>query len=74
MYCVDAHELRKAMIDSNYNTVVSLADASGVDRNTISAILSGRTKPSAVVIEKLAKALNLDSEGIGRIFFSKKLA
>lgn len=74
MYCVDAHELRKAMIDSNYNTVVSLADASGVDRNTISAILSGRTKPSAVVIEKLAKALSLDSEGIGRIFFSKKLA
>lgn len=73
-YCVDTQELRKAMIDANLPTAVSLAEASGVDRNTIGLILNGKSKPSASVIEKLARALVLDGEGIGRIFFSKKLA
>ena len=74
VYGVDSQELRKVMIDANINTIVGLADASGVDRNTISAILNDKAKPSASVIEKIAVALSLSGEDIGRIFFSKKLA
>ena len=73
-YYVDTRELRKAMIDANITTATSLADASGVDRNTIGSILNEKIKPSAPVIEKIAGALSLDGEGIGRIFFSQRLA
>lgn len=73
-YKVNAQELRKAMIDAGLTTVISLAEASGVDRNTIGSILNEKTKPSASVIEKIAKALSLDGEGIGRIFFDSELA
>ena len=73
-YRVDAQELRKAMIDANLPTIVSLAEASGVDRNTIGSILNENSKPSASVIEKIAAALSLDGDRIGRIFFSSELA
>ena len=43
-YSVDTQELRKAMIDANLNTAISLAEASGVDRNTIGAILNEKIK------------------------------
>lgn len=74
MYNVDAQELRKAMIDAKITTITSLADASGVDRNTISAVLNEKIKPSAPVIEKISGALSLTGEDIGRIFFSQRLA
>ena len=74
MYTVDVQEFKKAMIDAELDTIVSLAAASGVDRNTIGAILSEKTKPSAAVIEKLAVALSLSGNDIGRIFFANKLA
>ena len=74
MYTVDVQEFKKAMIDAELDTIVSLAAASGVDRNTIGAILSEKTKPSAAVIEKLAAALSLSGNDIGRIFFANKLA
>ena len=73
-YTVDTQELRKAMVDADLITVVSLAEASGVDRNTIGSILNEKTRPSAQVIEKLADALSLNGERIGSIFFTKKLA
>ena len=73
-YGVDSQELRKAMIDADITTIVALAEASGVDRNTIGAILNDKTKPSASVIEKISGALSLSGEDIGRIFFRQKLA
>lgn len=73
-YTVDVQELRKAMIDAGINTIVGLSEASGVDRNTIGSILNKNTSPSASVIEKIALALDLSGESIGRIFFSRKLA
>lgn len=73
-YGVDSQELRKAMIDADITTITALAEVSGVDRNTIGAILNDKTKPSASVIEKIAVALSLSGEDIGRIFFRQKLA
>ena len=73
-YSVDTQELRKAMIVANLPTVISLAEASGVDRNTIGSILNEKTKPSASVIEKISAALSLNGERIGRIFFNSNLA
>lgn len=73
-YRVNIQELRKAMIDAGITTVVGLAEVSGVDRNTIGSILNDKSKPSALVIEKLARALSLDGEKVGRIFFDSELA
>ena len=73
-YTVDAQGLRKAMIDADITTIIALSEASGVDRNTIGAILNKGAFPSASVIEKIAIALDLSGESIGRIFFSRKLA
>ena len=73
-YNVDVKELRKAMIDAKITTITGLADAAGVDRNTISAVLNGKAKPSAPVIEKISNALFLSGEDIGRIFFNQNLA
>ena len=73
-YGVDSQELRKAMIDADIITITALAEASGVDRNTIGAILNDKTRPNAAIIEKIAVALSLSGEDIGRIFFRKKLA
>lgn len=73
-YTVDAVELRKAMLDAGFITNTELAEASGVERNTIGGILNGKVRPSSMVIEKIASTLELDGSSIGNIFFSQKLA
>jgi len=74
MYQVDTRELRKKMIDADIATIAGLAEASGVDRNTIGAILSEKARPSSAVIDKIAEALGMEGEDIGRIFFATELS
>ena len=71
---VDTIELRKAMAEARINSMVALSEASGVNRNTLSDILNDKIRPSASVIEKIAKALSLNAETVGRIFFTAVLA
>ena len=73
-YTVDVIELRKAMAEAQLNTIADLSEKSGVNRNTVSDILNGKIRPSGTVIERIAGALSLDGEGIGRIFFKAELA
>ena len=73
-YYIDTTALRKAMLDAEMVTIGDLSHASGVDRNTIAAILNEKGKPSAQTIERLAAALSLSGDDIGRIFFKEKLA
>lgn len=71
---VDTIELRKAMAEARINSIIALSEATGVNRNTLSDILNDKIRPSGTVIEKIAKALSLDAESIGRIFFTYGLA
>ena len=73
-YTVDTTELKKAMINAGINTTVELSERSGVNRNTVGGILNGEIRPSSAVIEKIARALSLDGQDIGRIFFKAHLA
>lgn len=73
-YTVDTTELKKAMINAGINTTVELSERSGVNRNTVGGILNGEIRPSSAVIEKIARALSLDGQDIGRIFFKVQLA
>lgn len=72
-YSVDTTELKKIMIDKGLEKIIDLSDASGVDRNTLSKVLSGDMKPSTTVIEKLMYALDIVPEKAGLIFFKPNL-
>jgi transcriptional regulator with XRE-family HTH domain len=61
------------MIDRNASKIVDLSSISGVDRNTLSKVLNGDAQPSAIVMEKLAKALDMSPAQAGEIFFVENL-
>lgn len=72
-YEMDVKGLKKIMIEKELDSIGSLSDASGVDRNTLGGILSGKIQPSAAAMLKLAGALEMESETAGKIFFAQKL-
>lgn len=72
-YTVDTVELRKDMAESGLVTIGQLADASGVDRNTVSKVLNGSIRPSTRVMEKIADALGMKPCRAGAVFFKPDL-
>lgn len=72
-YRVNVAELKKAMIDSGFNKVKDLSQATGVDRNTLGKILNEKAIPSSRTMYALVSALNLSYEKAGEIFFSHNL-
>lgn len=72
-YFVDTTELKKIMIDKGLEKIIDLSEASTINRNTLSMVLSGDMKPSTTVIEKLMYALDIPPEKAGLIFFKSNL-
>lgn len=72
-YEVDVIELKKIMVEKKLDKIINLSNISGVDRNTLSKVLSREIKPSTTVIEKLMKALEIPPEKAGCIFFRENL-
>jgi len=73
-YFVDTNRLKKRMIDCKIETVFELSERTGINRNTLSSILDGKSKPSTASIEKIMTALSISPEDAGTVFFKKKLA
>lgn len=69
----DTIALKKLMIDCGLTSNTALAEASGVDRNTVGKIVSGKAQPSADVMDKLAQALNMEPATAGAVFFAPNL-
>lgn len=69
----DTIELKKAMIEKGFNTNISLATASGVNRDTLGKVLNGQIQPSYDVMNRLITALELSENEAGRIFFAPYL-
>lgn len=67
---VDIPEFKKEMAIHNYKSITALAEASGVNRNTISDMLNGRVFPSADVMCRLKETFGWSGETAGRIFFA----
>lgn len=74
MYAVDVKELKHLLVDNDLPTIESIAEKTGVNRNTISGVLNGSVYPSSMVMQKIVDALGLTAEQAGKIFFAKKLA
>lgn len=71
---VDGKAIRHRMVELGIDNYSELARMSGVDRNTISAVINNDTRPSATTMDKLYKTLELTPEEGGRIFFGQGLA
>lgn len=71
---VDCKAFKKAMIDADFDTYGELSERTGINRNALSDYASGKQRPSYDSVEKLADALCLNYEEIGRIFYSLLLA
>lgn len=71
---VDTAMLRYYMEKSGLKTIESLSNTSGINRNTLSGVLSGKIFPSSDVMSRLITALDIPVEEAGSIFFKVKLA
>lgn len=69
----DHIELRKIMVEKKYKTIKELSEKSGINRNTLAAVLDGEKQPSSDTMEKLVIALDIEPEKAGRIFFNRTL-
>ncbi|MGW7932122.1 helix-turn-helix domain-containing protein [Staphylococcus xylosus] len=69
---VDKKLLRSKMFSSEHN-ITSLAEATGINRDTISNILNGKTAPSYPVINAIFYELELTPQEAIDIFFSNRL-
>lgn len=69
----DVIALRKLMAENGINTVISLSESSGIDRNTLGKTLNGERQPSAEAMEKLIQALGIEPKEAGEIFFKANL-
>ena len=72
-YRVNTIELQKSAIECGMGKIKDLSEASGVDRNTLSKVLNGKSTPSAKVMYALVATLHLSEEQAGIIFFSRDL-
>lgn len=72
--CVDVKELRKCATDAGFYNINDIANATGINRNTIGKILSCKIYPSSYVMSKLVDELHIPLDRAGKIFFADKLA
>lgn len=70
---VDVAALKKIMVDMNIDTISELAKQSGVNRNTLSDVLSEKARPSSDVMYKLVACLKIPPARAGEIFFNNSL-
>lgn len=73
IYRTDIIALKKIMIDQGVEKIIDLSNISGIDRNTLSKVMSGDIQPSSNVMDKLVNSLRIPPEMAGRIFFTHNL-
>lgn len=72
MAVVNGNLLKSKMAQFGFNNG-TLAEAIGVDRDTIGNIINGKTKPSYPVMNAIYFELKLNPKEASEIFFSKNL-
>lgn len=72
-YKIDVGSIRKMMVDMHINTISELSKRSGINRNTLSDVLNGKTRPSSDTMYKLVDCLAIPPSKAGEIFFNDNL-
>lgn len=73
IYKTDTVAIKKRMVEKNIKTIKELSECTGVNRNTLSKVLSGESQPSSEVMEKLVFSLDFTPQEAGPIFFMRDL-
>lgn len=66
---VDGNAIKIKMIEEGINTNARLAELSGVNVATIGNTINGKYVPNAATMIKIANALNMTPEEMGKAFF-----
>ncbi|MDD9148127.1 helix-turn-helix transcriptional regulator [Sporolactobacillus sp. CQH2019] len=69
---INSNKLKAKMVLAGYNRK-TLAEATGLDRNTIGLIISGKTSPSFRAMNLIYHALKLNPQEATEIFFVRNL-
>ena len=69
----DTIMLKKILVEHKLDKINELSKATGINRTTLGAILSGKSQPSAEIMYKLIKALEIAPSEAGEIFFNPNL-
>jgi transcriptional regulator with XRE-family HTH domain len=73
IYKTNVIEIKKIMIEKGIDTITELSSKSGINRNTLSLVLSGDIQPSSEVMDKLVFTLDIKPDTAGNIFFGPNL-
>lgn len=69
----NTNELKKLMIDNEIKTIKELSERTGVNRNTLAQVISGKIQPSSEIMSQLVIVLNMEPQKAGEIFFDRNL-
>ena len=72
-YRIDVISLKKKMLDMNIETIAELSKRSAINRNTLSDVFNGKSKPSSDTMYKLVACLHISPSEAGEIFFNNNL-
>lgn len=73
IYKTDVVAIKKRMVEKNIKTITDLSALTGVNRNTLANVLSGKSQPSSDVMERLVYGLEFTPQEAGPIFFTANL-
>ena len=69
----DTVAIKKFMVERGFKTIGSLADKSGIYRNTLGKVIDGKAQPSSDVMFRLVDTLGIPAAEAGEIFFAPNL-
>lgn len=73
VYKTDTIAIKKRMVEKNIKTITELSEITGINRNTLSKIISGKIQPSSEAMQKLVFKLDFTPQEAGNVFFCNKL-
>ncbi len=69
----DTVAIKKIMAEKGFKTISSLADQSGINRNTLGKVIDGKAQPSSDTMFRLVDTLGIPAAEAGKIFFAVNL-
>ena len=69
----DTVAIKKIMAERGFKTISSLADKSGINRNTLGKVIDGKAQPSSDTMFRLVDTLGIPAAKAGEIFFAANL-
>ena len=69
----DTVAIKKIMAEKGFKTISSLADQSGINRNTLGKVIDGKAQPSSDTMFRLVDTLGIPAAEAGKIFFAANL-